>query len=460
MKTIFFHASILLSLLALPTSIAWGACRVITPTGSGNNSGSDWSNACQGLSGNCSASNMVRGDTYYLAKGTYSSQTLSKAASGSLLITIKSPTTGEHCSDTGFNQANHVGQAVFNGPTIVDSDYWVIDGQYGTEYAKGSYGIKFKWTSGNSVDALYCRNGCGNSTFRYIEIQGSNYANSYCDEGMLVNGYNHPNSPTSNILVDHAYSYQSGNNFKINSAKNVTIQNSLLDENYSNANCHGENIASNDSSLTVRHNTIKDCVGTACMATPCAYCGTSQFEIYGNVLLKTQTGPCIANGGGAGSPDCLSSILRNLGNTITSLKIYNNTFVGFAAGLMSSGSTTSVWVNSSGTTSNSDFKNNLFYNNGPIDLGNGGTCASNSYYSTARRSSACTGDQTEGAGNPFVNATSDFRLTADTAAWSALSAPYNVDGAGTTRTSSRGAFQRAGSGSPPNPPTNLSAIVN
>lgn len=446
--------------LALPSSIAWGACRVITPSGSGNNSGSDWNNACQGLSGNCSVSNMVRGDTYYLAKGSYSSQTFAKAAAGSLPITIKSPTAGDHCSNTGFNQTNHVGQAVFNGSTIVDSDYWIIDGSYGTEFSKGSYGIKFKW-NGGSVDALYCRNGCGNSTFRYIEIQGSNYTNSYCDEGMLVNGYNHPGSPTSNILVDHAYSYQSGNNFKFNSADNVILQNSVLDENYSNSNCHGENIASNDSSLTVRHNTIKNCVGTACMATPCAYCGTSKFEIYGNVFLKTQTGACVANGGGSGSPDCLSSILRNLGNNITSLKVYNNTFAGFSGSLMSSGSATAVWVNSSGTTSNSDFKNNLFYNNGPIDLGNGSSCASNAYYSTTRSSAACAGDQTGGSGNPFVDSKSDFHLTADTSSWSALPAPYNVDPDGRARTSSRGAFQLGGGTSAaPNPPSALTAIVN
>jgi len=458
MKTFIFNVSVVL-FLAVAATTASGACRVITPTGSGNNSGSDWSNACQGFSGNCAVSSLVRGDTYYIAKGTYGGQTFNKPASGSMPITIKSPTAGEHCSDTGFSATAHVGQAVFNGSTIIDSDFWIIDGQYGTEFSKGSYGIKFKWGGGNA-DSLYCRNGCGDSTFRYIEIQGSNYANSYCDEGMLVNGYNHPGSPTSNILIDRAYSYQSGNNFKINSARNVILQNSILDENYSNANCHGENIASNDSSLTVRHNTIKDCAGTACMATPCAYCGTSQFEIYGNVFLKTQSGPCVANGGGSGSPDCLSSIFRNLGNNITSLKIYNNTFTGFAASLMSSGSTTAVWVNSSGTTSNSDFKNNLFYNNGPIQLGNGSSCAANAYYSTIRDSAACAGDQIAGSVNPLVNATSDFHLRVDTSPWSALPFPYNVDGDGLTRSSSRGAFQFAGgSTSPVNPPTALSAIV-
>src|SRR5262249_48639867 len=138
-------------------------------------------------------------------------------------ITLKAPTAGDHCADAGFSQASHVGQALMNGPTIIDSDYWIVDGQYGTEFSKGSYGIKFTWTSGNTVDALYCRSGCDHSTFRYIEIQGSNYTNSYCDEGMLVTGYNHSPGATSNVLVEHAYGYQSSNIFKFNSASNVTL---------------------------------------------------------------------------------------------------------------------------------------------------------------------------------------------------------------------------------------------
>src|SRR6476661_5393350 len=97
--------------IVLFTSAAWGACHVITPNGSGNNSGSDWNNSCNGLSGSCSpSSGMLRGDSYYIAKGTYSSVTWSKGDSGSSNISVKSPTAGDHCTDTGFVQGTHVGQ--------------------------------------------------------------------------------------------------------------------------------------------------------------------------------------------------------------------------------------------------------------------------------------------------------------------------------------------------------------
>lgn len=458
MKKLLLGMSVLLSFTIL-TSAAWGACHVVTPSGSGSKSGADWSNACAGFSGNCSASSgMVRGDSYYLGKGTYSSPTWSRSNSGTSTISVKAPTASDHCTDTGFNSSTHVGQALIQGSNIFDSDYWIIDGQYGTEFSKGSYGIKFQWTSGNTQDAVYCRNGCDHSTFRYIEIQGSNYTNSYCDEGFKVDGYNHsPN--TSNILLQYFYGYQSSNIVKINSTSNVTVEHGVLDENYSNSNCHGENFAMNDdANLVVRYNKIKDCVGTACLATPCSSCGTSSLDFYGNMLYTTHAGPCSANGGGSGSPDCLSSIFRNLGNTFTSVKIYNNSVANFTGNLMSSGNNVDFWYNSAGTSS-AEIRNNVFYNNGPVNL-NSSTCSSNSYYNTTRNTT-CTSDTTGLTGSPFIDPQADFHLTADTTTWTALSSPYNLDPDGDTRTTSRGAYQfGTGSGQNPNPPTGLAATVN
>lgn len=464
MKKFLLYASIVLCFIG-PTSAAWAACHVITPGGSGSKSGSDWSNACAGLSGSCSPSTgMVRGDTYYIGKGTYTSATISKGNSGSSTITIKSPTASDHCTETGFSNSTHVGQAVIQGSTFIDSDSWIINGQYGTPYSKGSYGIKFQY-NGGGVDAINCRSGCDSSTFKYVEIQGSNYANSFCDEGIGIFGYNR--SPaTSNVLLDHMYLYQSSNNVKFNSASNITLQNSILDENYSSANCHGENIAFHDvDNLIVRYNQLKNCVGTACIATPNACsstCGTSDnSQFYGNVILNTRTGPCVANGGSS-NVVCTSSLIRILlGENMVNPKFYNNTFANWSAGLLSSGSVVDVFFNSGAQVSGLEMKNNLFYNNGPIELGDSGgsSCASNSYYSTSRSSDACSGDQTNGSGNPFVNANSDFHLTADTSSWTPLSSPFNVDPDTETRISSRGAFQFGDSSNAPDPPTNLTVQV-
>jgi hypothetical protein len=460
MRKLLFGMSAILSLV-LVTSAAWGACHVMTPNGSGTKSGSDWNNACAGLSGACSpSSGMVRGDTYFIAKGTYSSATWSRSNSGSATITVKSPTAADHCTDTGFNQSTHVGQALIQGSNFIDSDNWIINGQYGTPFVKGSYGIKFQWNGGN-VDSINCRTGCDSSTFQYMEIQGSNYANSYCDEGIGIFGYNRTPNP-SNILLDHLYAYQSSNNVKFNSSSNITLQNSILDENYSNGNCHGENIAFHEvDNLVVRYNLLKNCVGTACIATPNACnstCGTSNnFQAYGNVIYNTRSGSCTANGG---SETCTSSLIRVLlGEDLENPKFYNNTFANWSAGLLSSGNVVDVFYNSSAVVNGLEMKNNLFYNNGPIELGDSGgtSCSSNSYYDTKRNSTACSGDQIA-SGNPLVDPMADFRLTADTAIWTPLGAPYNLDPNNITRVSSRGAYQ-FGNIQLPDPPSGLAATV-
>ena len=78
--------------------------------------------------------------------------------------------------------------------------------------------------------------------------------------------------------------------------------------------------------------------------------------------------------------------------------------------------------------------------------GNGGITSEtfdyNSYFSVTTVHDTGTGVQNVATGTPFVApSTNNFALAFDTSAWTALSSPYNVDIVGTTRTSSRGAFQ-------------------
>jgi hypothetical protein len=467
MKKLLLLSISAVSAFLLFSCTAWAACHVITSTGSGTKTGSDWNNACAGFSGNCSATSMIRGDSYYIAAGGYSSPNLSTSNSGSTPITIKAATSADHCTSTGF-QSSHIGQADLAGQLTVSSDYWIVDGQYGTPFSKGSYGIKIHWTS-NGQNEIQCDTGCNSSTFRYLEIQGSN-AGSSCsgpnsDAGIQINGYNHSGGSTG-VTVDHDYFYQNNNAVKYNSTDNGVVQYSVLSENYSSSSCHGEPVAMNDTSnLQIRYNRIVNCAGTACISDPCGTCVANvNVQIYGNVLYDdlTRPGPCVANGG---SYPCLSlGLITNTGSTYSGLKVYNNTIANFQTGRIG-GNTLGFYVNSAGNQSGLDFRNNLFYNNAPVDMDNSGSCSSNSYYSTVRNSGACTGDQTGTIGNPFVRSSgsglsADFRLVADTTAWASLSSPFNVDPVGTSRTSSRGAFQF---GSPtsqgPSAPSALSAFV-
>lgn len=437
--------------LSLSALHAWGACHVITPAGSGNNSGSDWSNACNGFSGNCSTtSGMVRGDSYYLGKGNYSAPTLSRANSGTTTITIKSPTDADNCTATGYVSATHKGQADMGGSMFISSDYWILNGQYGTETpvtGKGTYGMKVHWTGGTSEMEIACSGGCTGTTFKYMEIEGSNGADTGCDVGIRILGYNQT-PDTHDVLLDHLYIYKSNNNVGFQIMNHVTLSNSILSENWSTASCHGENAALNGpDDLTIKNNRFINCVGTGCIATPSSlHLAMTNLEIYGNIFYDNgRSGTC------PGSFDCpgngMIAIIDSV--NVTGLKVYNNTVANWITGHTSGSTLTFFSTASAGTISGTvEFKNNLFYNNVTTDVGNSGTCSSNAFYSTTRSSSACTNDQTGGSGNPFVSSsTGNFRLASDTSAWASLASPYNIDPDGTTRSSSRGAFQLNAGGS-------------
>ena len=456
MKNAFFCATVALC-FSLLTPAVFAACHVITPAGSGNLSGSDWSNACAGFAGSCSSANVVRGDTYYIAKGTYgSAPTLSKANSGTTKITFKAPTASDHCTDTGFSQATHVGQALMNKGMTVTSDNWVFDGQYGTEYSKGSYGFKIKDTTAAAF-IINCNGGCANSTFRFIEIEGDN-AKSACTGGD-VGIYPGANGGSDNAIIERNYIYRVNNHMKINGTSGVIVQNNLFTENYSGSACHGENIAMNDTAGTiVRYNKFENCRGTACVAAgACGVCNiNTNTAFYGNIFYATSDYTSL-------DANLLSNgIFHTLGGSGWSNAVwYNNTVAGWTS---SKGSGTDTFNDSgSGTNTNPTVRNTLFYDNND-QMGMVGTCSHNVYFDQLR-STTCTSDQTGATGNPFVsfptNITQgqapDFHLGGDTNAWFTLASPFNSDPDGVVRISSRGAYQLAGPR--PDPPTALGAVV-
>src|SRR5256714_5263334 len=85
----------------------------ITPSGAGDQSGSDWSNACAGFTGSCATTGttgMLRGDIYYLARGQYipvggSNQLFNVPDAGALNIEIRGATATDHGPENGWNTA-------------------------------------------------------------------------------------------------------------------------------------------------------------------------------------------------------------------------------------------------------------------------------------------------------------------------------------------------------------------
>lgn len=91
----------IVALLICPLKL-YSQCLVVTPGGSGTGSGADWNNA---ISSANLTTNMVRGDTYYLATGSYGNQTFQTADSGTSVITIRAAISSDHCTATGWTSS-------------------------------------------------------------------------------------------------------------------------------------------------------------------------------------------------------------------------------------------------------------------------------------------------------------------------------------------------------------------
>jgi hypothetical protein len=107
---------------------AFAANHFIREGAAGTGDGSDWTNATVSW-----PATFVRGDTYYVADGSYATATRTTFAtveSGASYITIKKAITADHGTETGW--AAGYGDGVANlGPLAFSTGYWIFDGQVG-----------------------------------------------------------------------------------------------------------------------------------------------------------------------------------------------------------------------------------------------------------------------------------------------------------------------------------------
>jgi len=429
---------------------AEAANHCVRSTATGNGSGSDWTNAYTAI-----PATLVRGDTYYIADGSYGSYLFNTAVSGTLTITIKKATVADHGTATGWSDSYGDGQAVFGNSRYIQSywnfagvvfasGYWIFDGATGAGSNPTSYGFSFATdTSGAnenyvviSAGQSYTFNGMvikhaaitcsGLSTHSEMGILGDTQANvvspliqyNYIDN-CQVNMYTHGSYWT----VDHNYFGRTWSGSSTSGLHGVPIQNG-----YALGN-------------TFSNNTITKCTyicieegGSGSLG------GTKVYNNIFNPNFDTPEGIVSGSGGYAAINDT----------------IYGNTIIN---------STATILLQDSGSSSGSGniVKNNLFYNSngGPstatnIDVGYNAYFLSSGYYASQP------GIQVS-SGNPFVNLSSgDYRLAVATATGVTLSSPYNVDILGNARgadgTWDRGAYEFVGSTSPliyPNPPNSL-----
>jgi hypothetical protein len=472
-------------------------------TGSAN--GSSWTNACTDFRGNCAPSGMVRGDTYWVAAGSYSSSGVTFAAqdSGTSAITINAATDSAHGSSstgwtTGGIGACAQGQAVF-GPLQFQSDYWTFNGVYrgnatGNPWLdwRTNYGFKVKNNNGshvpvNQIGAIVIGIGGNNQPqngvhIEYTEVQGSgDITGNYTDMGIQFTG----GSSTGNYAgYNYVHDVGVADGIDGDSVNSFTLEYNWVQNNEVTAAKHSEILAircwnsGTNQNLNIRYNFVENSNSTAMIATPCVNdIRPSNWAIYGNVFLyngsEQQPGySCNNSPTECGNGDGWLS-LWNFSTWTGYLYVFNNTISSID---QPGGSCHHDWGGSTGQTMGTVlFYNNVYYhcqeNIAPMKCP--GSCSQyvddyNSYFDMNESNDTGAHVQVSQT-NPFTLVAQllnqdNFALTTDTTAWfntSSLLPGNNTDLAGNTRTSSRGALQYGSStNTAPNPPTGLKATVN
>lgn len=373
----------------------------------GSGSGDDWTNAYTAL-----PTTLVRGQTYYVADGTYNGRTFNTPASSTTRITIKKATVADHGVSTGWSDAYGDGTAEFTSQMNFTTHYWTLDGQTGGGPGNwdGPFGFKFSEDTNWIVDVP---TGGGHVTVKHTEFAG-----------FLGGGDNdaiHCQGP--GLHVSHCKFDQIGGSHLFICPDDFLIEYSWFHEFYSTEADHAEvasiwDIGVGISDSTFRYNLVTCSRGTGGLIYDNSGNPSASFFIYGNVFYK---------------PSGVSWDLENNGlisgwqgppEEFHNVKVYNNAFIdipGPTLGGLSSNSSggearNNLWVNCDAPDFN-DFpghNHNHFIASGGIQGEANGTSAA--------------------SGNPFTDkANFDFTLTGATVAGTTLSSPFNQDGLGVTR---------------------------
>ena len=410
-------------LLLLFSFSASAASYCVGPSATGTCSGADWNNL------KAWSATPVRGDSWYLVAGSYTTKTLSVAASGTTTITIKKA-TGTNYTDitaTGWS-ASYANQTAIAW-LVISTPYWVLDGVTGSgasvipaDTATNNYGI---YVTANS-HPIQLSGTAGNITIRhcvfYTEADGS------------TGIYQSDSSTGDKDNVTISYCYFSGFNEMIRNGtdtwNNTILEYSVILNSQGSSGAHGNAINSMWAPLvnmTIRYNVFKDMVGDGISGMISGNNSSpGPIYVYGNVFDNI--------------PHCSYIIGANSGYSITGSRFYNNTVIhcnnddaGFAI---------------CGRTSGSDNigGNNLLYDLISVMYNSAWVGDYDAFYSCSLTTGA---NKYTATGNPFVNyAGMDYRLATNTPAGTNAGSLFATDALGTARTTqTRGAFEFGSGGS-------------
>ena len=396
-----------------------------------------------------------RGDTIFVADGTYTGGTLDVAASGSTYITIKKAISTDHGTETGWDSAYGDGVAEFTSGWNIQTGYWKFDGQVG--------GGPDSWTSGHGFKVSHSGGGDGFSEaggtdvdyveISHVEIEGSG-PDDDCDgcgnDGILLVDDSNDND---NWTIEYNYiHYQGRVPIYARNGDDFLIQYNYIEhnENCNSPDEHSEGISTGGSARmvnrwVVRWNVWNDIEGTGIIGLI-----GDDHEIYGNLIYHSSAFPRTGQQGGISNGAIFSWSTRP---GVQNMVVANNTFVnitndvGYDHGIRISNST------GTNAASGNVAYNNLFYNLG--DNSYSGMSHSDHYGAYDSNDSTDTQAQTGLSSTIFTNyAGEDFTLASGTTAGydTGTICPGNdVDMYGNARgadgTWDRGAFEYGTSGS-------------
>lgn len=423
----------LVAFIGLAPSISQAANKYVRPGAPGSNNGTDWTNAYTSL-----PAALVRGDTYYVASGSYPAYTFDDPQSGTLTITVKKATAADHGMDTGWQGAFGTGQAIFNSVIEFQTGYYVLDGQTRNEadwFDGPSYGFRINHNNMDQNIVISGGSASSNIAVKYVFVDAiyKSLPTSTTLRRYAIDTDTYGGSIATNLLFHRMYVYGSNNVWFLRTTNGAIVEYSASNGVASNAANHGEivNLYYSGNNAIIRFNQWKDAYigdgGTALVAITQA----DGLQFYGNIVSNFDVGD-----GAVGFNGYSSS--RN--------RVYNNTFIGGIG--WNSGT---AW----GSGTDNLVYNNLFINCRIVNIE--GTNDYNGFSDSDGRGEA--NAQVNIPTSIFANYSGgNFKLAAETRAGMVLAAPFNKDLLGNTRgadgTVSRGAFE-FNSGTSLSPPQNL-----
>lgn len=408
----------------------------------GSGDGSAWNNALDDL-----PATLIRGDTYYIADGSYAGYQFNDLESGTTVITIKKATVADHGTETGWDNAYGDGVATFTGFLYFMTDDWVFDGQVGGGPGSWQSGHGFKVDGGVIINPAWndihtwevgADNGGDDITIRHVE-----------SEEELTPSADESFSCANNVNVTFSYVYAKNSNgvpFNIFVSSNVVVEYSCNNEFASDEANHAEiTFCYGAGGVTFRWNLFRwaESTGGLMIHNP----DEAAVYIHGNVFYRAAAETWSYGGDGL-----VGTWTNRADLEFHNTYVVNNTFINIPADA----------AGSIGTTpgSNRVWKNNYFYNS-DTGLPNGAWTHDYNHYQDSGSESETNG--TTGMGDPFTDFVNlDFSLTANTTAGEDLGATYNTDMLGNTRTTwTRGAleYQSGGGGGSAATVTNMTTVT-